>query len=106
MLVSACSGVWVLYSGDPFIRARPVVTLQVNSGTSSSVATSSSNCSRRPSSVVSTVIIGCRELISKLNSSCLPCVGATGLGVPLSVRAIWESIFSWSCAALCHTTSR
>src|ERR1700676_3120000 len=41
------------------------------SGTVNSAATSSSICSKRSSSGVSTVIIGCREFTSSLNSSCL-----------------------------------
>src|ERR1700687_2161883 len=57
--------------GAPRILAKPVVTLQVKSGTVSSLAMSKSICSARSSSGVSTVMMGWRELTSKRNSSCL-----------------------------------
>src|SRR5271154_2093920 len=63
--------------GEPFHLARPVVTVQMKSGMLSSVDSVCSNPSKRSSSVVSTAIIGLRELISNLNSSCFWALTAT-----------------------------
>src|SRR5271170_3000830 len=56
--------------GEPFHLVRPVVMVQVKSGMPRSAESVCSNPSKRSSSVVSTVMIGLRELISNLNSSC------------------------------------
>src|SRR6202051_4094806 len=57
--------------GAPLNLARPVIALHVKSGTPSSVAIVSNRSLSRSSSVVSTVMMGFRELISRRNSSCL-----------------------------------
>src|ERR1700680_1178858 len=56
--------------GAPLNLARPVIALHVKSGTPSSVAIVSNRSLSRSSSVVSTVMMGFRELISSRNSSC------------------------------------
>src|SRR5579864_7661908 len=57
--------------GAPRILAKPVVTLQVKSGTVSSLAVSKSICSARSSSGVSRVMMGWWEFTRRRNSSCL-----------------------------------
>src|SRR6266849_8186845 len=79
--------------GAPCAFAKPAVTLQVYSGTASSAATASSNCSTRSSSGVSTVMMGWCELTRRRSSSCLSwrraggfaCAEASVLGACVTV---------------------
>src|SRR5450759_4254751 len=57
--------------GAPLNLARPAIALHVKRGTPSSVAIISNRSLSRSSSVVSTVMMGFRELISSRKSSCL-----------------------------------
>src|ERR1700676_1298525 len=83
--------------GAPRILAKPVVTLQLKSGTVSSLAMSKSSCSRRSSSGVSTVMMGWRELTSRRNSSCLFRCAADGLagGFATAVALVGDGGTAW-----------
>ena len=80
--------------GEPWNRARPVVTLLVKRGTDNWVATSNSSCSARSSSEVSMVRIGWRELMSSSNSSRLPGLGVARGAAILSSFQLGFNLFS------------
>ena len=69
MFVNACSGWSELYKTAPPDLHSPVVTLQTYSGTLSCPATRSTNPKNLCSSLLSTVMIGLRELMSSDNWS-------------------------------------